>query len=309
MPEGRDRAFAQVYAESSPLLSLIPNIVEPSGVHKWNIQGTVVGLTGSRAEGVGYTAASGTRIPRAAGSKIYGGSITVDRVAATRSPEGVKEDKMSQAASLSRLLTIDFFHGVGGTTIGSSDLRGIDSWLTDPVFAGQKVSAGSTSAGDFLTMAKLDSAMNKLNRRGTQCMAMNGTIAIQLQTLLRASANYQQNQVFDAEKFGVAGVHGFNGMHVNNIPVLTLDDGNGAELLSTTETATGGSTSTAIYLLDLGGDGGIMGFSDNNGFKTYQVEAVGPVQTTEIEYVWGFAPKLARSFVKLYDIRNSMALS
>ena len=279
----------EIYAGSSSILTALPFESISGNALKYNRESSLPGV-GFRGVNEAYTPSTGVLNPLTEALVIAGGDLDVDKFIIDTmgaSQRSVHEGMKIRALSLA--WTKKFIKGDN-----QSDPREFDGLQTRAT-GGQVISAGTTSGGAALSLAKLDEAIDQ---------TLNPTHIIMSKAMAR--------------KFGVAGrataVSGYitydldqlgrRAMQYNGLPILTVDlDNTGAAILPFTEAASsGGATATSLYIVSMGADG-LTGIQNG----TIDVRDMGELQTapvfrTRIEWYNGMAVFNGRAVTRLNHI-------
>jgi hypothetical protein len=256
--------------------------------------------TGTRAVNADFTASNGRAKSYEAKCKIYGGKIQVDRYISHNYPESVADDETLQIKALSRQLFIDIFEGTG-----AQYLTGLGTYSGYTGYTGQVVNAGATTTPVVITCDALDELISKVDViPGRTFLYMNDAPYRKIMKDNRGGVSGGFNVQYTADQIGF-----FAGMY-NNIPIIKMQDGKGADLLSITEAdySGGSSNSQSVYCVTWGagacqlfssnsaGIPGIVPKSDGSNFE-YEV----------LEWFVGLAPRKPRSFGRLKYVKNALS--
>jgi len=246
------RALIETYASSYAITSILPVFTAPSGVVKWNVESDLPYAAGSGKRNVNadFTTTQGKNAPQDATAKVYGGETEIDRYIKATNPASVVDQRMKQIRALAREYAIDVFEGDGGTAI-----RGVDWYMdNDVLFYNQRVTssnAGTASAGATLSGNLMDRLLDKVSLEGgSAALFMSQRQKRKLSSLNRGNTVAEYNVVYPKGDVGMP-VTTYAG-----VPIYTMVDGKGNDILSTT---LGDSSSSSVYLISMG-DERVSGF-------------------------------------------------
>ena len=279
----------ELYAGSSAILTALPFESISGNALKYNRESALPGV-GFRGVNEAYTPSTGILNPLTEALVIAGGDLDVDKFILDTmgaSQRSVHEGMKIRALSLA--WTKKFIKGDN-----QSDPREFDGLQTRTTGA-QVISAGSTSGGAALSLAKLDEAIDQ---------TLNPTHMIMSKALARKfSAASRTTSVSGQIAFSLDQL-GRRVMEYNGLPILTVDlDNAGAAILPFTEAASSGSaTATSLYIVSMGADG-LTGLQNG----TIDVRDMGELQTapvfrTRIEWYNGMAVFNGRAVTRLQHI-------
>ena len=279
----------ELYAGSSAILTALPFENISGNALKYNRESSLPGV-GFRGVNEAYTPSTGILNPLTEALVIAGGDLDVDKFILDTmgaSQRSVHEGMKIRALSLA--WTKKFIKGDN-----QSDPREFDGLQTRTTGA-QVISAGSTSGGAALSLAKLDEAIDQ---------TLNPTHMIMSKALARKfSAAGRATAVSGYVTYSVDQL-GRRVMEYNGLPILTVDlDNAGAAILPFTEAASSGSaTATSLYIVSMGADG-LTGLQNG----TIDVRDMGELQTapvfrTRIEWYNGMAVFNGRAVTRLQHI-------
>jgi hypothetical protein len=296
LPEGPERAVIQLYASTYHPLQVLPVQDRPNGTMRWTVEDTLDSNIGARAIGSDFTEGQGTVKPYASVTKAYGGKIKVDDKIVTEEPEAVAFYRAQQIRALARKATVDIFEGGAGTS-----LKGLRNWAIND-YTTQNVAAGTTSGGDVLTMAIMDSAFGYADVvPGSTFIYSNWLPFLRMSQLARTNGSGQQNIVYEKNDFGVLTPF------YMGIPWIVLRDGKGTDMLSTVEdgdTLTGG-TACSVYIVTFGEEM-VTGFQ-SAAPKVEGAQDATNFKTSRLDWYMGVAPVKTRSFVRVKNVKNAVS--
>ncbi len=245
MSPGGERAIIETYATSYRLIEKLPLRTRPNGIDKWNLETELPYAAGSgkRNLGANFTSTFGQTHNFNQEAKIYGGRVEIDNYIVKTNPGTVGQNRASQIKAQAREFTIDTFEGTGGTAF-----RGVDDWLnSQPEFVNQTVignNAGTASAGATLSGDLLDRLIDKCaTGAGDACFVGSQAVMRKMFSLNRGNTVAEYNRVTGS------GEVGDRFRTYGGIELVTLVDGKGIDLLSTT---LGDGNSSTLYLMVFG---------------------------------------------------------
>ena len=279
----------ELYAGSSSILTALPFENISGNALKYNREGSLPGV-GFRGVNEAYTPSTGILNPLTEALVIAGGDLDVDKFIIDTmgaSQRSVHEGMKIRALSLA--WTKKFIKGDN-----QSDPREFDGLQTRTTGA-QVISAGSTSGGAALSLAKLDEAIDQ---------TLNPTHMIMSKAMARKFAAAGRTTAVSGYVTYSVDQLGRRVTEYNGLPILTVDlDNVGAAILPFTEAASsGGATATSIYIVAMGSDG-LTGLQNG----TIDVRDMGELQTapvfrTRIEWYNGMAVFNGRAVTRLQHI-------
>lgn len=285
-------SIIEMYAGSSDILANLPIMDITGNAMKYNRESTLPGV-GFRGVNESYTESTGVLNPLTEALVIAGGDLDVDKfIVDTMGANQRSVQEAMKVRALGLAWTLKFLKGDSG-----SDPREFDG-LQTRITGSQKISAGSTSGGTALSLAKLDEAIDQ---------TLNPTHLIMSKAMARKfSAAARSTSVGGYISYDI-GAFGRRVMAYNDIPILTVDlDHTGSAILPFTEAASSGSaTATSIYVISAGEEG-VIGLQNG----TIDVRDVGELQTapkyrTRVEWYSGLAVFNGRAATRLWSIADS----
>ncbi len=282
-------AVIEMYAGSSDVLANLPFENINGNSLSYNREASLPGV-GFRGVNEAYTPSTGVLNPVTERLVIAGGDIDVDKFIVDTQGEAqrtVHEEMKIRALGLA--WTRKF---IKGDT--ASDAREFDG-LQTRVTGNQVISAGSTSGGAALSLAKLDEAIDQTfmptHLLMSRAMARKFSAAART-TTVGGYINWDKNEF------------GMRVLSYNDLPIWTVDlDNTETAILPFTEAAsTGASTATSIYVLGVGA----MGLT---GIQNGMIDArdIGELETqpafrTRVEWYNGLAIYHGRAVTRLQHI-------
>jgi hypothetical protein len=153
---GVERAFIELFAQTSDLLAALPMVKAPGGAYRYDREAALPGIA-FRGINESYTPTTGVINPQVEQCFIAGGEIKVDKALIRRFGETrrAREEKM-QAKKLTRTITSKIIGGSNATSVREFD--GLKTRLV-----GNNLSHNSTgSGGAALSLYKLDRSIDKV---------------------------------------------------------------------------------------------------------------------------------------------------
>lgn len=289
-PDPLRSGIIETYAQNSDVLRTLPfNSISGSAM-RYNREETLPGV-GFRGVNEAYSEDVGVINPVTEPLVICGGDLDVDKfIISTMGADqrGVREAMKVKA--LAHRWTKAFIKGDNATEPREFD--GLQTRLT----GSQKISAGSTSGGSALSLAKLDELIDAVDE--PTHLIMNRTMRRRLSAAARlyTVGGYI---TFDLDEFGRQ-VAFYNGL-----PILTVDqDNTGTDILAFDEAASaGGSTATSIYCVSFR-DGMLTGIQSGDGVMVSDLGELDtkPVFRTRVEWYAGIALFHAKAAARLWSI-------
>jgi hypothetical protein len=276
----------EMYAGSSDILMALPFENISGNALSYNREGTYPGI-GFRGVNEAYTPSTGILNPLTEALVIAGGELDVDKFIVQTQGAG---QRTNQEAMKIRALSLAWTRKfIKGDT--ASDPREFDG-LQTRVTGNQIISAGTTSGGAALSLAKLDELIDQV---------INPTHLIMSKALARRfSAAARTTAVSGYVTYDVDAL-GRRVMQYNGLPILTVDlDNTSQAILGYTEAAnSGGDTATSIYCVSMGGDS-LTGIQ-NGGMMVDDLGVLqtSPVYRTRVEWYCGLAAYNGRSVARL----------
>lgn len=235
----------ETFARETDLLRVLPFDDIPGNSHRFNQEGALPGIA-TRGVNEAYSESVGVINPQVESLAIIGGDLDVDRFLVMTGGPNVRENH--EAMKL-KALGHAFSHLCvkGDSTSAVKDFDGLQRRVTGT----QLISAGSTSGGTALSLAKLDEAIERVP--GATHLLMSRAMRRRLNTAARTvgvsgTINYEKDEF------------GRMVLFYNDLQILIADgvrDVN-ASLNFQEAAAAGGATATSIYVLRVG-EGAVQG--------------------------------------------------
>jgi hypothetical protein len=231
-------AVIELYAQSSDILRMLPFETIQGNALKYSREETLAGIA-FRGVNEAYTESTGVLNPVTEPLVIAGGDLDVDRfILETMGQDQRSVQEAMKVKALSLAWTKAFIKGDS-----SSDPKSFDG-LQVRLTGNQLISAGSTSGGDALSLAKLDELIDAV--QNPIALIMNKTMR---RRLTAAARLYTVGGFITLrqDEFGRTITR------YNDLPILIADEDNtGTQILPFTEAAYGGgATATSIYCVSL----------------------------------------------------------
>jgi len=285
-----------MFARASDLLQALPFKDIAGNAYAYNREGALPAIA-FRGVNESYTAATGTINPLVEALRICGGDLDVDTFIIKTGGPGVRaaheEMKVKAlAAELTRALI------KGDSATQPREFDGLQARLVGD----QLIAAGTTDAGDALSLAKLDELIDAVTQ--PSALIMNRTMRRRLSAAARL-ATVGGYITYNLDAFGRRVTR------YNDIPILVAysDNGGTEPLLFDEEgdvkVTPGGATSTSIYCVGFG-DGLVTGIQ--NGIM--DVRDLGelddsPLFRTRVEWFAGLCIEHGRAAARLGGISNA----
>lgn len=279
------------YAESHPLLAVLPIETITGTVKRWNREKTLP-TAGFRGINGSWTAGEGVIDPRMAAAVIAGGTLEVDRQLLNDSPGCRETQEMMKVKALAHNLGHKLIKGDVTTT--STELDGLQALCTGT----RLIANGSTSGGDVLSLEKLDQAIFQVP--GRTHLVMSAGMQRLIQKGIRAGIDSPLQYGQDA--------FGRPVLMYGGLPILLMD---GPEIVNTTlafdESNPGGGSAVgqSIYVIRAAVGDGLQLFQP----KPMEVVDLGhslsaTKLTTLVEWRVGMADTTADCAARLYGIKT-----
>lgn len=288
-PNPVQSGIIELYAQNSDILRTLPFNNIAGNALRYNREETLPGV-GFRGVNEAYSEDIGVINPVTEPLVIAGGDLDVDKfILQTMGAEQRSVREAMKVKAIAHRWTKAFIKGDNATEPREFD--GLQVRLT----GSQKISAGSTSGGTALSLAKLDELIDAVDN--PTHLIMNRTMRRRLSAAARlyTVGGYV---TFDLDEFGRQ-VAFYNGL-----PILVVDqDNTGTDIMAFDETASaGGATATSIYCVSFG-EGMFTGIQSGG----VQVTDLGeldtkPVVRTRVEWYSGIALFHAKAAARLWTI-------
>ena len=300
MPPSRERGIIMTYALTTHVFTSAPIETQMTGVKKWKLAADLAYSSSANAYrniGSDFTATKTPTQPFVANVKVAGGRVQLDRVLKKLSPGDISVQRQGQISAQARQLTIDVFEGLGGSAIW-----GIDSWITnEEVFKNQTMNMGTASAGGLITEDGLDELVSLVNViPGNTFIYANDAPSRRIRKLSRgtgtfASGTYVHNVNYSPEQFGQ-----FAGAY-DDIPIVTMKDGKGTDMLSNTE---GDGSSTTVYIVTYGPENYTL--FQQSPMEIIDMKEISVLEAFDVEWLVNGVPQSIRSIARMRFVKNAV---
>ena len=289
------------FARTSGWLAPLPFDTIPGGAYAYDLEGALPGIA-FRGVNESYTASTGIINPQTEALRIAGGDLDVDTALVKMyGPQRRSQEEVMKVKKLSAELTRVLIKGDSETQPREFD--GLQKRITGD----QLIAAGTTDAGDALSLFLLDEMIDQVagpNRR----LWMNKTMKRRLSQAARSST-VAGHIDYEIDDFGRQ-VTMYNG-----IPIDTpYPENDGTEPLAFDEQGDvggtpGGSSSTSIYCVSLG-DGYVKGIQNG----AIEVRDLGelddnPKYRTRVEWLVSLVVENPKAAARLGGISNAAVVA
>lgn len=301
--EMKRAAVIATFARSSAWLAGLPFKDIPGNAYAYNQEGVLPGVA-FRGVNESYTPGVGVINPASEALRIAGGDLDVDVAIVKMMGEGVRSTHESmKAKALAASLTTKLIKG--DSTDDPREFDGLQARI--PTSGTQFIAAGTTDAGDALSLLKLDELIDKVAGPNKQ-LWMNKALRRRITAAARTES-VSGHISWQPDAFGR------QIMHYNDVPIVTpYPDNDGTEPLAFDEEGDlggtpGGSSSTSIYCVSLG-DGYLTGIQNG----VMDVRDLGEVQSspvlrTRVEWLVGLVVEHPRAIARLGGISNAAVVA
>lgn len=279
----------ELYARSSDILRTMPFNNIAGNALRYNREETLPGI-GFRGVNEAYTESTGVINPQTEPLVICGGDLDVDKfILSTMGNDQRTQQEAMKVKALASRFTKAFVKGDSASEPREFD--GLQVRLTGT----QKISAGSTSGGAALSLAKLDEAIDAVDM--PTHLIMNRTMRRRLSAAARLSS-VGGYITYALDEFGRQVTR------YNDLPILIVDqDNTGAEILQFNEAPeSGSSTATSIYVVSFM-PGKLTGIQ-NGGIDVTDLGELQdkPSLRTRVEWYAGISLWHSKAACRLYSI-------
>ncbi len=287
------------FARASAWLAALPFQNIQGGAYTYDIEGALPGIA-FRGINESFTASTGLINPQAEALRIGGGDLDVD-VALVKmyGPDRRAQEEVMKIKALAAEVTRVLIKG--SSTTEPREFDGLQARLV--VGGNQVVSAGTTDAGDAMSLYKLDTMISRVagpNKR----LWMNRTMQLRLSAAARlATVGGYIN--WSPDDFGRQ-VMSYNGIPVD----VPYPENDGTEPLAFDEQGDiegtpAGTTSTSIYCVSLG-DGYVRGIQ-NGAMDVRDLGEINtsPVYRTRVEWLVSLCLENPKAAARLGGISNA----
>ena len=284
----------ELFARNSDILSALPFEDIPGGSLSYNQESALPGVA-FRGVNEAYSESVGVINPVTEVLTISGGDMDVDRsLIKTRGPGIRAVHESVKVKALAQQWHLKFIKGDSSTSPKEYD--GLQSRLT----GNQVISAGSSSGGDPMSLAKLDQLIDAVD---------DPTHLIMSKAMRRKFAVAQRDRTIGGYVTFGQDEFGRQVTRYNDLPILIADASDIAtsnHSLGFNEAGTGGgSTATSIYAVSMR-EGMLTGIQ-NGGIEVMDLgqQDSKPVMRTRIEWLSGIALMHPRAAARLRDISDA----
>ncbi len=291
------------FARTSAWLANLPFRNIPGNSYAYDQEGALPGVA-FRGVNEAYTASAGIINPASEALRIAGGDLTVDPANVKMFGQGVRAThEQMKVKALAATLTTKLIKG--DSTSDPREFDGIQARISTS--GSQFVSAGTTDAGDALSLFKLDQLIGLVAGPNKQ-LWMSKTM---IQRLTQAARSTSVGGYITDTKDGF----GRQLLMYNGVPLVeAYPENDGTEPVVFDEQGDlagtpGGSSSTSIYCVSLG-DGYLSGIQ--NGIM--EVRDLGessssPLLTTRVEWLVGLVAEHPKCIARLGGISNAAVVA
>ena len=293
-------AVIAMFARASDFLMALPFKDIPSNAYAYNREGSLPAVA-FRGVNESFSASTGVINPLVEALRICGGDLDVDKFIVQTMGQSVRatHEQMkvkALAAEITRVLI------KGDSTSNPREFDGLQARIT----GAQLIAAGTTDAGDALSLAKLDELIDAVP--GATHLLMNKAMRRRLTTAARTTT-VGGYITYDVDAFGRRITK------YNDIPILVpYSDNGGTEPLAFDEQGDvkgtpGGSSSTSIYCVAFG-DGLVSGLQ-NGGMQVRDLGELdtAPVVRTRVEWYAGLCIEHGRAAARLGGISDAAVVA
>lgn len=281
----------ELYAQNSDILRTLPFADINGNALRYNREETLPGI-GFRGVNEAYSEDVGVVNPVTEPLVIAGGDLDVDKfIVTTMGGDQRTVREAMKVKALAHRWTKAFIKG--DSLSDPREFDGLQTRLTGT----QKISAGSTSGGTALSLAKLDEVIDAVDE--PTHLIMSRSMRRRLTAAAR-STSVGGYITYAPDEFGRTVTR------YNDLPILIVDhDNDGTDILQFNESASSGSaTATSIYCVSFR-EGMLQGLQ-NGGM---QVTDLGELQTkpvyrTRVEWYAGVALFSPRGAARLWSIAD-----
>lgn len=289
-----------MFARESDILQALPFRTIPGNAYSYNREG-VLPAVAFRGVNESYTASTGVINPLTEALRLAGGDLDVDKFIIDTGGDGVRaQHELMKVKALAAELTRVIIKG--DSTSQPREFDGLQVRLT----GSQLIAAGTTDAGDPLSLAILDQAIDQVP--DATHIIMNKAMRRRMTTAGRTTA------VSGYITYGLD-AFGRRITQYNDIPILVpYSDNGGTEPMAFDEQGDvngtpGGSSSTSIYVVNFG-DGMVNGLQSG----PMQVRDLGELDTqpqfrTRVEWYAGLVVEHGRAAARLGGISDAAVVA
>jgi hypothetical protein len=291
------------FARTSAWLANLPFRSIPGNSYAYNQEGVLPGIA-FRAINEAYVASAGIINPAVEALRVAGGDLTVDPAlvkmfgADTRATHESMKAKALSATISNKIIK-------GDSIAEPREFDGLQVRI--PIGSSQLVAAGTTDAGDALSLFILDQLIGKVAGPNKQ-LWMNKTL-IQRLTQAARTTTVGGFVVFQPDAFGRQ-IATYNGIPM----VEPYPDNDGTEPLAFDEAGDvggtpAGTTSTSIYCVSLG-DGYLSGIQNGvMDVRDLGEDQASPSLTTRVEWLVSLVAEHPKCIARLGGISNAAVVA
>jgi len=291
------------FARASAWLNSLVFASIPGNAYAYDQEGALPGVA-FRGINEAYTASAGIINPASEALRVAGGDLTVDPALIRMMGPGVRAThEAMKAKALAASLTTKLIKGDS-----TSDPREFDGLQARISTTGtQFVSAGTTDAGDALSLYKLDTLIDSVSGPNKQ-LWLNKVMARRITQAARTSTVGGYVTV-SPDAFGRA-ITSYNGVPL----VVPYPDNDGTEPLAFDEQGDlagtpDGSSSTSIYCVAVG-DGYLRGIQNGTmDVRDLGESSASPLLTTRVEWLVGLVAEHPRCIARYGGIANAAVVA
>lgn len=291
-------AVVEMFARASAWLANLPFITIQGNAYAYNREGALPGVA-FRGVNEAFVPSTGVVNPQVEALRISGGDLAFDNFLLRTMGEGRRSmEENMKVKALAAAITTKLIKGDSSTDPREFD--GLQARI--PLGSAQLIAAGTTDAGDALSLAKMDAAidavpganqiwMNKGMRRRFSAAARTTSVSGNIETT---------KDEFGRPQLTYAG-----------IPIVVpYPDNDGTEPLAFDEAGDvgatpGGTSSTSIYVVRLG-EGYLAGIqSQPMGVRQLGEDFTTPQQVTRVEWDVGLVLENSRAVARLGGISDA----
>lgn len=301
--ETKRAGIISTFARASAWLANLPFRSIPGNSYAYNQEGVLPGVA-FRGINEGYTASAGIINPAAEALRIAGGDLTVDNALVKMfGPEVRTTHETLKAKALSASISNKLIKGDSTTEVREFD--GLQARISTA--GSQFVSAGTTDAGDALSLFKLDQTIGLVAGPNKQ-LWLNKTM-IQRLTQAARTSTVGGFVMWTPDSFGR------QIPTYNSVPMVEpYPENDGTEPLAFDEqgdlgATPGGTSATSIYCVSLG-DGYLSGIQNG----VMEVRDLGedtenPILTTRVEWLISIVVEHPKAVARYGGIANAAVVA
>lgn len=301
--ETKRAGIIATFARASAWLGNLPFRTIPGNSYAYNQEGTLPGIA-FRAINEAYVASAGIVNPAAESLRVAGGDLTVDPALVRMfGPDVRSQHEVMKSKALSASITTKLIKG--DSTAEPREFDGLQARI--PFGSSQLIAAGTTDAGDALSLFKLDQLIGSVAGPNKQ-LWMNKTMIQRITQAARLST-VGGFVVFSPDQFGRQ-IASYNGVPM----VEPYPENDGTEPLAFDEAGDVGGTpagtsSTSIYCVSLG-DGYVSGIQNGvMDVRDLGEDTNSPFLTTRVEWLVSVVVEHPKAVARLGGISNAAVVA